>query len=58
MRYFEQSIEADAGHARAYAGLAEAYVLLGSAGYDALPPTVSMPKAKRTPLSLFRWTRG
>jgi TolB-like protein/Tfp pilus assembly protein PilF len=43
--YFQQSIAADPKYAPAYAGLADCYVLLGSAQMGALPPRVAMPQA-------------
>ncbi len=46
IEYFQLSIKQDPGFAPAYAGLADAYSLLGSTSYDALPPRVAMPKAK------------
>lgn len=44
--YFQQSIAADPKYAPAYAGLADCYLLLGSAEMGALPPRVAMPQAK------------
>ncbi|MGH3429109.1 MAG: tetratricopeptide repeat protein, partial [Mycobacteriales bacterium] len=44
--YFQQSIAADPKYASAYAGLADCYLLLGSAQMGALPPRVAMPQAK------------
>lgn len=44
--YFQQSIAADANYAPAYVGLADSYLLLGSAQMGALPPRVAMPQAK------------
>jgi TolB-like protein/Tfp pilus assembly protein PilF len=43
---FRQAIDADPAYAPAYAGLADAYSLLGSIGTDAMPPTEAMPLAK------------
>ena len=42
--YFENAIAKDPAYARAYAGLGDAYVLLG--GYGVLPQAEAMPKAK------------
>jgi TolB-like protein len=46
--YFEQAIARDANFALAWAGLADAYTLLGD--YTLLPPDVALPKAKRAAL--------
>lgn len=50
LAYFEQSAEEDPTFALAYAGQAEAYALLGSAGFDVLDPRTAMPKAKAAAL--------
>jgi serine/threonine-protein kinase len=42
---FEQAIDRDPGYAQAYAGMADAYITLGT--YGALPPNDVMPRAKR-----------
>ncbi|HXA09717.1 MAG TPA: tetratricopeptide repeat protein [Chthoniobacterales bacterium] len=42
--YFQQAIDKDPGYALAYAGLADAYVLLS--GYSAATPKESLPEAK------------
>jgi serine/threonine protein kinase/Tfp pilus assembly protein PilF len=42
--YFTQAVQKDSRYALSYAGLADTYSLLGSAGY--LPPTEAWPKAK------------
>jgi TolB-like protein/DNA-binding winged helix-turn-helix (wHTH) protein/Tfp pilus assembly protein PilF len=44
IEYFQQAIAKDAGNARAYAGLADSYALMG--GYSLAPQTESMPKAR------------
>jgi TolB-like protein/DNA-binding winged helix-turn-helix (wHTH) protein len=44
--YYEQAIAEAPNYAPAYAGLADAYALLGSSPNDALPPNEAMPKAK------------
>jgi TolB-like protein len=46
--YFEQAIARDANFALAWAGLADAYTLLGE--YCLLPPDEAVPKAKRAAL--------
>ena len=46
IEYFEQAIEIDIHYALAFAGLADCYTLLGSAGYSASAPQEAMPKAK------------
>lgn len=46
IEYYEQAIAQDPNYAPAYAGLADAYALLGSSPNDALPPNEAMPKAK------------
>ncbi|HXJ96526.1 MAG TPA: protein kinase [Terriglobia bacterium] len=43
---FQQAIAEDPNYAPAYAGLADAYGLLGSVPNDALPPRQVMPKAE------------
>jgi TolB-like protein/DNA-binding winged helix-turn-helix (wHTH) protein/Tfp pilus assembly protein PilF len=44
--FFQQSIAEDPAYAPAYAGLADTYALLGAAGYDVLPITEAMEKAR------------
>jgi tetratricopeptide (TPR) repeat protein len=44
--FFQDAIGRDPDYALAYAGLADAYDLLGSAGYDVLAPLDVLPKAK------------
>lgn len=46
IQYYEQAIAADPNYAPAYAGLADAYALLGSSPNDGLPPNEALPKAK------------
>src|SRR5882724_155261 len=46
--YFQQSIDRDSGYARGYAGLADAYLLLGVYGFA--PPSEVMPKARQAAL--------
>lgn len=44
--YFQQATEKDSSYAPAYAGLADAYGLLGFAEYGALSPKEAVPKAE------------
>ncbi|MHC4192243.1 MAG: tetratricopeptide repeat protein [Planctomycetota bacterium] len=44
IKYFEQALEIDSTYALAYAGLADAYVILGS--YHILPPEDTWPNAR------------
>jgi len=44
--YFRTAIDKDPTYAPAHAGLADAYAMLGSVGYDVLPPREAMPRAK------------
>ena len=44
IEYFQQAVDKDPAYARAYAGLAEAYALMG--GYSGLPPTEFISKAR------------
>jgi TolB-like protein/DNA-binding winged helix-turn-helix (wHTH) protein/Tfp pilus assembly protein PilF len=46
IQYYQQAVTADSNYAPAYAGLADAYALLGSSPYDGLPPIEAMPEAK------------
>jgi eukaryotic-like serine/threonine-protein kinase len=46
LEYFQEAIDRDPGYARAHAGLADSYVLLGV--YGIRPPAEVMPKAKAT----------
>lgn len=48
--YFERAIEKDPSYAPAHGGLADAYALLGSSGYDVMPPRDAMPRAKQAAL--------
>ena len=50
LNYFDQAIALDPAFALAHAGRADAYALLGSVPYDALPPLEAMPLAKRAAL--------
>jgi serine/threonine-protein kinase len=46
LEYFQEAIDRDPGYARAHAGLADSFVLLGV--YGIRPPSEVMPKAKAT----------
>ena len=46
IEFFQQAIALDPRYALAYAGLADSYVLLGSVGYDVIPPKEAMSKAE------------
>jgi len=46
IRHFDQAIELDSGYARAYAGLAATYVLLGHSSMAVLRPTEALPQAR------------
>jgi eukaryotic-like serine/threonine-protein kinase len=46
LEYFQEAIDRDPGYARAYAGLADSYALLGV--YGIRPPSEVMPKARAT----------
>jgi TolB-like protein/DNA-binding winged helix-turn-helix (wHTH) protein len=52
IRYFQQAIDKDPADAKAYAGLAQAYALMG--GYNVMPPTESMPKARAAALRALK----
>jgi TolB-like protein/DNA-binding winged helix-turn-helix (wHTH) protein/Tfp pilus assembly protein PilF len=54
IEYFQRAIAKDPSYAPAYAGLADAYALLGSIGSDVLPPNEVMPKAKRAALEAVK----
>jgi TolB-like protein/Tfp pilus assembly protein PilF len=54
MEHFQCSIRTDPAWAPPYAGLADAYLLLGSTSYDALPPREAMPKAKAAAASALK----
>jgi TolB-like protein/DNA-binding winged helix-turn-helix (wHTH) protein/Flp pilus assembly protein TadD len=46
LAYFNQAIEQDPTYARAYAGLADTYALLGDWQYSVMTPKEALPKAK------------
>jgi DNA-binding winged helix-turn-helix (wHTH) protein/TolB-like protein len=50
MRYFHLAIAKDPQYAQPYAGIADAWVLLGSMPNDVLPPDQAMPQARRAAL--------
>jgi TolB-like protein/Tfp pilus assembly protein PilF len=45
--YFLQAIEKDPTYAPAHSGLADAYAVLGSTGYDVMAPREAMPLARK-----------
>src|SRR5919197_6503319 len=50
---FEEAIRLDPNYALAYAGLADAYLLLGSVEYGALDPVSAMEKARQSAAAAF-----
>ena len=54
IEYFQNAIAKDPSYAPAYAGLADAYSLLGSIGSDVLPPSEVMPKARNAALQAVK----
>jgi TolB-like protein/DNA-binding winged helix-turn-helix (wHTH) protein/Tfp pilus assembly protein PilF len=44
--YFDQAIESDPNYARAYAGLADSYALMGDWQYGVLAPKEALPRAE------------
>lgn len=46
IQFFQQAIQHDPNYALAYAGLAEAYLLMGQAPNDGLPPRDANPRAR------------
>ncbi|HKM89147.1 MAG TPA: winged helix-turn-helix domain-containing protein [Candidatus Acidoferrales bacterium] len=51
---FQRAIAADPGYAPAYAGLADAYALLGSSWNPSIPRSQAMPKAKEAALKALQ----
>ncbi len=51
---FRLAIERNPEDAAAHAGLAETYALLGSIGYDGMPPHAAMPNARQAALEALR----
>jgi len=56
--YFEQAIARDPAYARAYAGLADAYALLGSMPNAELPRSEAMPRARAAALKAIELDEG
>jgi tetratricopeptide (TPR) repeat protein len=56
--YYQKAIALDPTFAPAYAGLADAWALFGSAGTDAAPPNQSMPQAKAAALKAVELDAG
>lgn len=54
MECFRKAITFDPGDAPSHAGLAETYALLGSVGYDGMPPHAAMPAAREAALEALR----
>jgi TolB-like protein/DNA-binding winged helix-turn-helix (wHTH) protein/Flp pilus assembly protein TadD len=54
IQYFQQVITRDPKYAQAYAGLADAYALLGSLPNTEMPRSVAMPKAKAAALKALQ----
>jgi TolB-like protein len=52
VRHFQEALEHDPSYALAYAGLADAYALLGA--YDIMPPKEILPKAKAAALQALQ----
>ena len=50
LEYFQQATTEDPNYALGYAGVADAYSLLGYVGYAVLPPREAFPKAKAAAL--------
>lgn len=55
---FQRAIEEDPAYAQAYAGLADAYAVLGIAEYGMLPPEDVMPRAKSAALKALELDPG
>lgn len=56
IKYFQQAIAKDPDYARAYAGLADCYVL--QSGYSGLPQTEFLPKARVAALKALQLDEG
>jgi len=52
--FFQQAIARDRNYAPAYAGLADAFVLMGAAGYDVLPVSEAMEKGRSAALEALQ----
>jgi TolB-like protein/Flp pilus assembly protein TadD len=46
LEYFQQAVDTDPSYAPGYAGLADAYAMLGAGDYRVLPPKDAYPKAE------------
>ena len=58
IEYFDEAIAKDPTYAPAHAGVADSYALLGSNGYDAMPPREAMPRAKTAALEALALDNG
>ncbi len=58
IEYFDEAVARDPTYAPAHAGLADSYALLGSSGYDAMPPREAMPRAKTAALEALALDNG
>jgi len=56
--YFQKAIENDPTYAPAHSGLADAYAVLGSTGYDVMPPAEAMPLAKAAAMKALQIDDG
>lgn len=56
--YFQAAIDRDPTYAPAHAGLADTYALLGTIGYDVLPPREAMPRARAASLRALEIDRS
>jgi TolB-like protein/DNA-binding winged helix-turn-helix (wHTH) protein len=54
IEYFQLAVSEDPNYAQAYAGLADAYALLGSLPSAQIPRKVAMPRAKEAALAALR----
>ncbi len=54
IEYFQLAVSEDPNYAQAYAGLADAYALLGSLPTSQIPRGVAMPRAKEAALAALR----
>ena len=52
--YFHEAIDKDSTYAPAHSGLADAYAMLASTGYDVLAPREAMPLAKMAAINALR----
>jgi len=58
LQFFQQAMDKDPGYAEAYVGVADSYIILASAAYDAIPPREAMPKAKAAALKALELDPG